>query len=394
MPPALLAKQGAAAGPTVSFSPDDAFGAMDGNSGAQAAAVAGPSSNGPVDEPSPLHAAAQRGDLQVLGDLLDTGSARATDRDPQNITALHWAAINGHLLACSLLLGRGAEVDAFGGELVATPLMWAARNGRVYIVHLLLSRGADPALKDSQGFNTLHLATHSSSALTVAYLLACARLSIDVDARDPEGHTALHWACYQGDALSVDLLLSHGASVSAADNNAMTPLHWAVVKGNSTCIRKLIDAGANADAKTSEAKTPRDMAEELKATAAWNRALGEGGCDPDGRPRRQFLSPQRTRLAVFAVALIGLGTVFATFAMLPWYSAWLLAVAESYAMHHVICITLLDAKVRGGGRLGDVLTKSPYFAAIISSSLVWVLYVWLFRIFPGKSSLLPSRCRR
>lgn len=36
------------------------------------------------------------------------------------------------------------------------------RNGHLYVMHLLLQHSADPNLRDSQGFNTLHLATHSS----------------------------------------------------------------------------------------------------------------------------------------------------------------------------------------------------------------------------------------
>ncbi|PLW27807.1 hypothetical protein PCASD_20428 [Puccinia coronata f. sp. avenae] len=116
--------------------------------------------------PSPLHLAAQRGDTEATRQLLDSQLAHSTDADHQQITALHWAAINGHVALASLLISRGAVVDAFGGQLHATPLMWAARNGRVQIVHLLLQNGADPNLVDSQAFNSLHLATHSSSALT------------------------------------------------------------------------------------------------------------------------------------------------------------------------------------------------------------------------------------
>lgn len=344
-------------------------------------------------EPPPLHAAAQRGDMQVLSDLLDSDQAQATDVDPQNITALHWAAINGHLLACSLLISRGAQVDAYGGELVATPLMWAARNGRVYVVHLLVSHGADPSLVDAQGFNTLHLATHSSSALTVAYLLSCCRPpAIEVDAKDPEGHTSLHWACYQGDAISLDLLLGHGASVSAVDNTGMAPLHWAVVKGNSTCIRKLVEAKANLSAQTNEGKTPRAMAEELKATAAWKRALAEAGYESDGRYRPRSLSPLHTRYAIFAVPLLGLGLIFETFALLPWYTAWPLVGGIGYGMHHLVSVTLLDARRRGGhGNTGDIITKSPYLAGIITSSLFWVGYGWLTRLaFGTPDSLLTN----
>lgn len=97
----------------------------------------------------PLHQAAQVGDLGTLQSLLankpispsaspsasssssstttPTTIVTANDRDAQNITALHWAAINNQVLACKILLENGAEVDALGGDLNATPLHWAAR---------------------------------------------------------------------------------------------------------------------------------------------------------------------------------------------------------------------------------------------------------------------------
>ncbi|KAH9821151.1 hypothetical protein DFH28DRAFT_951640 [Melampsora americana] len=330
----------------------------------------------PPPGPGPLHTAAQHGDLASLTEIIESGTESVTDVDHQQITALHWAAINGHLLLCSFLISRGAVIDAFGGELVATPLMWAARNGRVYV--------ADPSLMDSQGFNTLHLATHSSSALTLAYLLASHRLSSDsLESTDPQGHTALHWACYQGDTLSVNLLLAHQASVSVKDSTGMTPLHWAVVKGNASCIKQIVLAGADVHARTIEGKTSKEMADELKSIAAWTKALGEVGLEPNGLPRPLKLSPFKTKLAIYLLSTFTLGLAFNTFESLPWFSAWFLALAEGYGMHHLVSVTLLDAKRRGGGSAGDIITRSPYFNSVIVGSIFWVTYTWLTRLLPN-----------
>lgn len=87
------------------------------------------------------------------------------------MTPLHWAAINAHIGTCRFLLDHEAEIDATGGDLCATPMQWAARNGHLYVVHLFLSRGADPNIKDGQGFNTLHLITHSSAVMPVLYMV-------------------------------------------------------------------------------------------------------------------------------------------------------------------------------------------------------------------------------
>ncbi|KAJ3809040.1 ankyrin repeat-containing domain protein, partial [Lentinula aff. lateritia] len=194
------------------------------------------------EEPDTIFLAAQRGDLSLLHALFAQG-AHATDRDSQNITALHWASINAHLHICRELLERGAEVDARGGDLDATPMQWAARNGYLYVVKLLLEWGADPTLKDGQGYNALHLITHSSAVMPLLYLLQ--QRKVDVDSVDLQGHTALMWAAYQGDAVSVDVLLKHGADVTTKDEGGLTPLHWAVVRGNKAVIKKLLESGAD-----------------------------------------------------------------------------------------------------------------------------------------------------
>lgn len=182
-------------------------------------------------------------------------------------------------------------------------MQWAARNGYLYVIQLLIAHNADPTITDSQGYNTLHLVTHSSSIMPLLYLL---HQPINVDSRDSQGHSSLMWAAYQGDALSVELLLKHGANPNTKDDTGLTPLHWAVVRGNRTCIRRLIEKGAEIGAKDEEGRTPRDMAVELKSLGAWKRALEEGGMNEEGVKRTKpfsdvsyFLSLQKFMLAFY-----------------------------------------------------------------------------------------------
>lgn len=171
-------------------------------------------------------------------------------------------------------------------------MQWAARNGYLYVIQLLIAHNADPTIADAQGYNTLHLVTHSSSVMPLLYLL---HQPINVDSRDSQGHTSLMWAAYQGDALSVDLLLKHGASPNTKDDAGLTPLHWAVVRGNRVCIRRLIECGADIAAKDGEGRTARDMAVELKSLGAWKRALEEGGLNEEGIRKKKPLSEVCTR---------------------------------------------------------------------------------------------------
>ncbi|KAK4330562.1 Palmitoyltransferase AKR1 [Rhodotorula toruloides] len=263
-------------------------------------------------------------------------------------------------------------------------LLTPARNGHLPLVHLLLKHGADPSLTDDQSFNALHLSIHSSSAFLVAYLLLTLQ-PLALDSTDPEGHTGLAWACYQGDAISVEVLLKAGADKDRKDRMGLTPLHWAVTKGNSTCIRRLVEAGADLSQRDNEGKTPRDLALRLKSIAAYDRALIEAGLDPEtGRKLDRPLDERNTNWAIFGVVAGAMGAMFETLAALPWYTSWLLVGAEAFGMHHLVARVLLGvggakgAKGHSHGSSSKV-TKSPYLCAVITSSLIWVAYVWITR---------------
>ncbi|KAG6826435.1 hypothetical protein H0H92_015809 [Tricholoma furcatifolium] len=332
----------------------------------------------PQDNEVNIFTAAQRGDVDLIRQLIESGKASATDRDPQNITPLHWAAINAHLPACRYLLDQGAEVDALGGDLVATPMQWAARNGYLYVIHLLISHNADPTIADSQGYNSLHLVTHSSSIMPLLYLL---HQPINVDSRDAQGHTSLMWAAYQGDGLSVELLLKHGADPNARDDSGLSPLHWAVVRGNRMIIRKLVEMGADLTAKDGEGRTPRDMAVELKSLGAWKRALEEGAMNEYGVKRGKPLSDRNTKITIFILPTIFFYLIFMTLTILPWYTGLFLAFAEFFGMHHIVTRVLLN-----NSTYTENVNSTPYFAGIILGSIIWVVYCWFTRLVQQATS--------
>lgn len=354
-------------------------------SGSNGLGSRGPSrANTPGQDQMPLtiHTAAQRGDLPAIMRLVDSGRATVHDRDDDNITPLHWAAINAQLATCRYLLDHGAEVDALGGDLIASPLQWAARNGHVYVQELLCSRGADPTITDSQGFNALHLTVHSSAVMPLVFMLQQPSLGSPegLDSTDSQGHTALMWAAYQGDAISVDILLKHGADVHKRDGAGLTAMHWAVVKGNRLCIRLLADAKADLLAKEDSGKTPRDMAMELKSIGAYRKALADIGFEEDGRRKHRTFGASTDRSAKLAITVVpfaALGFIFATFAALPWYTAAPFAAAEFFGMHHIVTRVILDPQEH------DFLQRSSYFLAIVSGSIAWVGWEWVHKLASG-----------
>lgn len=184
--------------------------------------------------------ATQYGILERVQQLLDEEGVGINSRDAENVTHLHWAAINNRIEISKLFLSRGAEVDAVGGELKSTPLHWAARQGHFQMVMLLMQHGADPNIKDGEGCSGLHLAAQFGHTAIVAYLVAkCCHIN-DTDAN---GMTALMWSCFRA-TQGLDptrLLLTLGASTSMRDNlHGNTPLHWALLAKNLHAVAQLV----------------------------------------------------------------------------------------------------------------------------------------------------------
>jgi palmitoyltransferase len=235
-----------------------------------------------------IFAAAQRGKTGQIRALIESGRARATDRDDDNITPLHWAAIKGHAEACGYLIEQGAEVNAAGGTGLATPLQWAARNGLVGIIDLLIQHGANPRLLDAQGYSCLHSVAHSCKYWALLYVVC--RPEVEIDEPDKSGNTPLHWAVYQRDEFSTHILLKLGANPNAVNRDGHTPLHFAAFTGSRKCITELLEAGADIRMKNRNLHTAEQLAYKYHNIRTWNEVVGELGIKSDGTKVRRPLS--------------------------------------------------------------------------------------------------------
>eukprot|EP00833_Pecoramyces_ruminatium_P011769 jgi/Orpsp1_1/1185801/evm.model.c7180000095352.1 len=194
-----------------------------------------------------LHQASQRGLFEVVRNLILSNKAGVNDKDDQNCTALHWAAINNHLEIAKFLLIHGARVDEKGGDLMATPLHWATRSGYLQMVTLLYKHHADPNIIDNQGYNALHLAIHGGYPMITLYLIS---LGMKVDVLDPMDRTPLMWTAYLGNSLEcARVLIRMGADVNLVDKTKFTALHWAITSRHMDVAKVIIEAGARLDIK-------------------------------------------------------------------------------------------------------------------------------------------------
>ncbi|KAL2102835.1 hypothetical protein ACEWY4_002003 [Coilia grayii] len=206
--------------------------------------------------------ATQYGIFERCRELVEAGyDVRQPDKE--NVTLLHWAAINNRIDLVKYYISKGAIVDQLGGDLNSTPLHWATRQGHLSMVVQLLKYGADPSLIDGEGCSCVHLAAQFGHTSIVAYLIAKGQ---DVDMMDQNGMTPLMWAAYR--THSVDptrLLLTFNVSVNLGDKyHKNTALHWAVLAGNTTVISLLLEANTNVDAQNIKGETPLDLAKQRK----------------------------------------------------------------------------------------------------------------------------------
>lgn len=74
-----------------------------------------------------LHVPAERGDAVVLETMLASGFDPGA-KDHDGVTALHRAAMAGHVEATRVLIKFGAPLDALDGMFSATPLIWAVEG--------------------------------------------------------------------------------------------------------------------------------------------------------------------------------------------------------------------------------------------------------------------------
>lgn len=108
----------------------------------------------------PLHAAARKGQTEIVEMLLKAG-VNPSVRDDSGITSLHEAAECGWDSITELLLHAGANVnDASSGNATALHFACTCDKAAEPVVQLLLDNGTNSDAIDSLGHSPLLLAGH------------------------------------------------------------------------------------------------------------------------------------------------------------------------------------------------------------------------------------------
>lgn len=152
-------------------------------------------------------------------------------------TVLHFAAVDGRMLAVKLLVDAGAAVDIRDKD-KCTALMLASQEGKADIVQYLIDAVRHPLL--------VHCApVPPAPLLTLLYMCQ----GSDANAAEKTGVTSLMMAAQKGSLDTVSALIAAGAVVNTQERaqGGGTALAMAANKGHASVASCLLKAGAKVD---------------------------------------------------------------------------------------------------------------------------------------------------
>ncbi|KAG8564760.1 hypothetical protein GDO81_016587 [Engystomops pustulosus] len=247
--------------------------------------------------------ATQHGVFDRCRELVEAGYD-VRQPDSENVTLLHWAAINNRLELVRYFISKGAIVDQLGGTLNSTPLHWAVRQGHLQTIILLLKCGADPSLIDGEGYNSVHLAVLYQHLTIIAYLIAKGQ---NIDAPDMNGMTPLMLSAQKVIGMEPTcFLLKLNPSLNVADKiHHNTALHWAVSSGNINAVDLLLEAGSSLDIQNAKGETPLDLARQTRNRLIIHILTSEAN-SRSGRSSRAFKTLQKYEISLVMIVCLSL----------------------------------------------------------------------------------------
>ena len=153
-----------------------------------------------------------------------------------------------------------------------TPLIWAANDGKIEICELLLAEGAHSHIQEKDGFTALILAAGKGNLKLVQRLV---KQKEDVNIVDKSGWSALTWAASFGYFEILELLIAQGALVDVQDNNGLTPLMRTARDGQKNCFDLLLKHTSNPYLKNKEGYSTLQLCLEHSQIEFFESLLGK-----------------------------------------------------------------------------------------------------------------------
>ena len=176
----------------------------------------------------------QNSDFELIQRLIALGSD-VNVQGYNGITPLHRAAQAGNLRVAKLLLDHGADpniYDKYRGPVgyaysSGTPLQYAIDSPNKEMVKFLVERGAKLNRKDSRGNTELHLTALMGNTDLTKFLI---EHGSEVNAMNNYNHTALYYAAKHGYRSVADVLIAAGAKKNTInESNYSKPKQLSVI---------------------------------------------------------------------------------------------------------------------------------------------------------------------
>lgn len=214
------------------------------------------------DPPHSIFYFASKGDLAAVKEKVEQDPDLVRQTKGGGLTPLHYAAQNGQIKVIDYLVEHGAEVDTRTTR-GRTSLHEAANYSWPEAVERLIALGADVHARDYFNSTPLHIAAGSTWSVTgeddppdvaqrrldvVKRLIAS---KAEIIAQDNRGCTPLHCAAEDNQAAVIEYLVSQGAEIDARTNGGYAPLHLAAGSphGAFEAVRVLVRLGADPAAR-------------------------------------------------------------------------------------------------------------------------------------------------
>ncbi|XP_029441726.1 histone-lysine N-methyltransferase EHMT2 [Rhinatrema bivittatum] len=208
--------------------------------------------------PRQMYLSVKQGELQkIVLMLLDNLDPNFLTDQQSKRSPLHAAAQKGYLDICHVLLQAGACLDAFD-KFLRTPLMEAVVSSQLDVAKYLVQRGACVYLKEEDGSTCLHHAAKSGNLEMLSFLLSTGQ--VDVNAKDNGGWTPVIWAAEHKHLEVIRMLLTRGADVMLQDNEENVCLHWASFTGSAEIAEVLLNAQCDLHSVNFHGDTPLHIA--------------------------------------------------------------------------------------------------------------------------------------
>ncbi|CAH2097462.1 unnamed protein product [Euphydryas editha] len=220
------------------------------------------------DGETPIHSAANLGDIDVLNEMLSLAKQKdfIDYQNGEGETPLFKAIINGHLQCVEALLNEGASIKlTMPGNV--NVLHKAAEYGHIDILQYLIEYDDGIAKEminsltesDRRGFGPIHFAVFNNNSECLNYLISKnADIRLRTTGTPHKSSTPLHLAAMKNfEDIGKIILNNDRTTIHEVNNIGWYPIHTAGYHGSREIIKLLLQEGADLSAYTDGPKKYR-----------------------------------------------------------------------------------------------------------------------------------------